>query len=533
MGELDASGASCSSAVPVILAPISTSRPALPDRQTFQRSLSEYNDQIAIFTNEIDAILGRNGEPGKLKALREQKAPLRAKREELKRKADAHKPEIAELRRQLDSKDKVLSDIENDLIYKKEEPLKERLRSLEDAYNRRGFTTVRDEQALVKEIDKLRRNQNKLANYNSVADERRLIEIKWREANAAQSAIFKSIRQLTNELRSIYQEIGKLQRAVNEMRISLRELYAQKNELVEKYNREREDYTSWMKKKKADADAGLSYAGFIDRSYPATFPAAQREQQNASCTDEDELEPFFEQKRDCRRLIAYLESLESQMEPVDRTPDSGSTLSPTSEPHSLRSFEDSGDSADELPSSFITLKKHTSLPARPNIESSTGQQSNEPFLHKLKKKTSKKSAKKPNQPVCHQFELVRLFTELEVELPLYYQDVPRALDELKELLEFYKQQTNVVVWEESDYQNLAVMTESECTVDSALNGSTDMSERGSVSGFPVSSPSEPNACYHPFIRSSLAAPVNCDQVIDQLAALPLCDEGIESKGSTN
>lgn len=91
----------------------------------------------------------------------------------------------------------------------------------------------------------------------------------------------------------------------------------------------------------------------------------------------------------------------------------------------------------------------------------------------------------------------------------------------------------MVVWEESDYQNLAVMTESECTVDSALNGSTDMSERGSVSGFPVSSPSEPNACYHQFIRSSLAAPVNCDQVIDQLAALPLCDEGIESKGSTN
>lgn len=57
MGELDASGASCSSAVPVILAPISTSRPALPDRQTFQRSLSEYNDQIAIFTNEVCALI--------------------------------------------------------------------------------------------------------------------------------------------------------------------------------------------------------------------------------------------------------------------------------------------------------------------------------------------------------------------------------------------------------------------------------------------------------------------------------------------
>uniref|UniRef100_A0A914R414 Uncharacterized protein n=1 Tax=Parascaris equorum TaxID=6256 RepID=A0A914R414_PAREQ len=92
------------------------------------------------------------------------------------------------------------------------------------------------------------------------------------------------------------------------MRISLRELYAQKNELVEKYNKEREDYTSWMKKKKANAD--------------------------------DELEPFFEQKRDCRRLIAYLESLESQMEPVDRTPDGGSIFSPTTEAHSLHSFED-------------------------------------------------------------------------------------------------------------------------------------------------------------------------------------------------
>ncbi|KHN85412.1 hypothetical protein Tcan_05853 [Toxocara canis] len=457
MGELDVGDAPCSSAVssPVITSPTSAAHPALPDRQAFQRSLSEYNEHINMITHEIDVILGTNGEEGKLKVLREQKAPLRARRDELKREADARKPQISELRKQLDNKDKVLSDIENDLIYKKEEQLNERLRSLEEAYNRRGFTSVRDEQALVKEIDKLKRNQNKLANYNSVMEERRLIETRLQAANAEQSKVFKSIRQLTHELQSIYNEIGRLQNVVSEMRVSLRDLYAKKKELVEKYNNDRELYISWLKSKKEVTDTSVRHVGLTDRSYPATFPATQRGQQITSF--EDELEPFFEQKRDCRRMIAYLESLKAQMEPNERTtPDD--------------------DSADEMPSSFVTLTKHASLPARTSVDS-VEVPTSELFVQKLKRKAYKKSAKKPSQPVCHRLELVRLFNELEVELPLYYQDVPRALDELKELLEFYEQQTNVVVWEESDYQNLELMSESECTLDSALNGSTDMSER--------------------------------------------------------
>ncbi|VDM48970.1 unnamed protein product [Toxocara canis] len=444
MGELDVGDAPCSSAVssPVITSPTSAAHPALPDRQAFQRSLSEYNEHINMITHEIDVILGTNGEEGKLKVLREQKAPLRARRDELKREADARKPQISELRKQLDNKDKVLSDIENDLIYKKEEQLNERLRSLEEAYNRRGFTSVRDEQALVKEIDKLKRNQNKLANYNSVMEERRLIETRLQAANAEQSVrkferfirniidslsshinlkVFKSIRQLTHELQSIYNEIGRLQNVVSEMRVSLRDLYAKKKELVEKYNNDRELYISWLKSKKEVTDTSVRHVGLTDRSYPATFPATQRGQQITSCAVEDELEPFFEQKRDCRRMIAYLESLKAQMEPNERTtPDD--------------------DSADEMPSSFVTLTKHASLPARTSVDS-VEVPTSELFVQKLKRKAYKKSAKKPSQPVCHRLELVRLFNELEVELPLYYQDVPRALDELKELLEFYEQQT--------------------------------------------------------------------------------------------
>lgn len=61
-----------------------------------------------------------------------------------------------------DFQDSLLSDIENDLVYKDESKLTTRLEELETAYSQTKFTSSRTEKALIKEIDKLKRNRAKL-----------------------------------------------------------------------------------------------------------------------------------------------------------------------------------------------------------------------------------------------------------------------------------------------------------------------------------------------------------------------------------
>lgn len=91
---------------------------------------------------------------------------------------------------------------------------------------------------------------------------------------------------------------------------------------------------------------------------------------------------------------------------------------------------------------------------------------------------------------------------------------------------------SIIVWEESDYIKLPTFSESEHTADSAWNGSTDMSERGSTYGFMhVSSSSD---LILPMEKKAEDPPTNScyNQVLGNIASVALSDEGIDSKSST-
>uniref|UniRef100_A0A1I7X6Q6 Ras-GEF domain-containing protein n=1 Tax=Heterorhabditis bacteriophora TaxID=37862 RepID=A0A1I7X6Q6_HETBA len=120
----------------------------------------------------------------------------------------------------------------------------------------------------------------------------------------------------------------------------------------------------------------------------------------AICVEDDELEPFFEQKRDCKRLIAYLEKLDSQLNRND-VPDIKVTTN------------DSSDSGDEFPSAF---QKLSIPPTKSSIS--------------LKKSGYGGKKIKPTQPLSHAFEIYNMFGSIDVAVPNVYQDVSKALEEV-------------------------------------------------------------------------------------------------------
>ncbi|VDO37791.1 unnamed protein product [Brugia timori] len=214
---MDEKGTTCPITNATVIATTSL-RPTVPDRQAFQQELRNYNQSISEtvakvmlktvwrfeifflklmnmpFSNlnlclssliaciadhsppvlfihsftigyvyKIDRIIGRNNTIGTLNMLKQSKQEPCKRREQLKVEADGMKIEINEIKKLLTEKNALLSDIENDLVYKDESRLTARLEELEIAYSQTKFTSSRTEKALVKEIDKLKRNRAKLA----------------------------------------------------------------------------------------------------------------------------------------------------------------------------------------------------------------------------------------------------------------------------------------------------------------------------------------------------------------------------------
>nr|CRZ23498.1 Bm9247 [Brugia malayi] len=159
---MDEKGTTCPITNATVIATTSL-RPTVPDRQAFQQELRNYNQSISETVAKIDRIIGRNNTIGTLNMLKQSKQEPCKRREQLKVEADGMKIEINEIKKLLTEKNALLSDIENDLVYKDESRLTARLEELEIAYSQTKFTSSRTEKALVKEIDKLKRNRAKLA----------------------------------------------------------------------------------------------------------------------------------------------------------------------------------------------------------------------------------------------------------------------------------------------------------------------------------------------------------------------------------
>uniref|UniRef100_A0AAF5RU56 Uncharacterized protein n=1 Tax=Wuchereria bancrofti TaxID=6293 RepID=A0AAF5RU56_WUCBA len=509
---MDEKGTTCPITNATVIATTSL-RPTVPDRQAFQQELHKYNQSISETVAKIDRIIGRNNTIGTLNMLKQSKQEPCKRREQLKVEADGMKIEINEIKRMLAEKNALLSDIENDLVYKDESRLTTRLKELEIAYSQTKFTSSRTEKALVKEIDKLKRNRAKLTKYNIIMEEKRVIQLQLCGINERRSNVLKSIREITNQLETTDRYIRQQRRHFLHLKDSLCDLHAKKKKLVDSYNKKRAEYIDWSNRNKKDIQCSSIVCS--NYPYPATYPTTHRQQSYADFIDEDTLEPFYEQKMACKRLIEYLTSLQSRM-PVECFSSAWDTVDKTSR---QMIADGSEDSAEEYPSSFSALKIHPSLP----VEQELGKD--------LKKKNCKKSSKKPCQKISHPMQMLCFFKETEIPIPQTYREIEHTLNMVRVLLKHYQEQTNVIVWEESDYRQLPSLSESEHTADSTWNGSTDTSDRGSIfnfhtcSSFDLITPVEE--------RSGSFAKDICSPKLEFSSPLSVSDEGFASKNSTH
>ncbi|MCP9263244.1 hypothetical protein DINM_006581 [Dirofilaria immitis] len=448
-------------------------RPAVPDRQAFQQALREYNQNINEISSKIDSIIGKDKTVGTLNILKQSKQEPCKRREQLKLEADQMKIKINEIKKLLAEKDALLSDIENDLVYRDESRLTTRLKELEIAYSQTNFTSSRTEKALIKEIDKLKRNRTKLSKYNVVMEEKRIIQLQLHEINERRSPfrrlypfdekevesvnsynrkrknVLKSIREITNQLDNTERYIRQQRRDFLQLKDNLYNLHVKKKELVDEYNKKRMEYIDCL----------------------AT-----------GVVDEETLEPFYEQKMACKRLIEYLTSLLSRM-PVECFL---STYT-INEPCRSITVDGSEDSVDEYPPSFSALKLQESSPIRFIPDEELGRETS--FINVLKKKTARNRRK--SLKICHPVQMIRFFEVTEIPIPHTYREIEHTLNAVRTLLKQYQEQTNIIIWEENDYRKLSSFSESEHTTDSVWNGSTDTSDRGSTFNLYSSSSFDP------------------------------------------
>ncbi|VDD96585.1 unnamed protein product [Enterobius vermicularis] len=246
-------------------------------------------------------------------------------------------------------------EMENDLIYKNEKKLREHLQELEKTYNEKSFTSIREEQVL---------------------------------------ALFKDVRAISEKLCKIHQRIDYSKRSVADLKTSLKDLYSSRKYLIEDYCKKRETYSQWLKNRRKQ----------VASSTPLTFPLGRRNQHiqhlgrcgKFKSIFSSDFEPFYEYKTTCQRLIAYLESLQLQV-------------------------EDTENSTQRENISFAENGRH--------IEEDDGM-------------------------ISHQLEYVRLFAEIDLDLPVTYQQVPKALEDVRARLEACKEQTKLVAVKSSRLNTL-------------------------------------------------------------------------------
>lgn len=116
--------------------------------------------------------------------------------------------------------------------------------------------------------------------------------------------------------------------------------------------------------------------------------------------DVEELEPYYEQKRDCNRLIHYLERLQTIMQ-TDEVPKPAP---------SAALIDDDDDSADELPPALVKHNPKVVVASAPAANPST-----------------RRNLKKGTQPISHNIDIYKLFGTVDVEVPKLYADVGVAL----------------------------------------------------------------------------------------------------------
>ncbi|CAD6191111.1 unnamed protein product [Caenorhabditis auriculariae] len=363
-------------------------KPCPPNRHQFQRDLSRIHTTIDGTKEEI------RREIDKCVAMNPQREELRIIRRDLSTKIESHRKEDINLKTALDELKRAQLDLEKDCRIRRKDQLDVYLANLETRYTNANLT-IRDEQSLIQEIDALKRNRGKLDKLDEIANQRKDME--------------KKIEDLKRQKQGAYH-------ALTTVKIQAAELL--------KTRKKHENRIGILKMNLNDINIPQKMKRFL-RHFQLQIATRKLVRFENTFVEDEELEPFFEQKRDCKRLIGYLEQLKAMLPQEETTQ---TYILP-------QQMSTDDDSADELPSH---LAKLSTSPPKAIITISNRKQ----FLKKSK----------TSQPISHQIEIFKMFGNVEVDAPKLYSDVPAILEEVKMKLAFFEQQTNEIEWDDEDLQ---------------------------------------------------------------------------------
>ncbi|KAI1724169.1 hypothetical protein Ddc_05377 [Ditylenchus destructor] len=311
---------------------------------------------------------------------------------------------LKELEDQLQQKCRDIQELEdNDLIFKNLDQAQKKLASVEEKYKRQKFSSMREEQMQVNEVNRIKRNIAKLAKYIPLVEQRKSIEAQIKEDRQKIRDLRSKIRQYRDNIQDHRSKIKDMQQPFQRLREILSDLRVEKRNLIEQYNDERKSYNRPHK----------------PLSQPAPLPSAAFHDQFG-----DPLDLFHVQKTNCQRLIRYLERL-IRSSALDGQIGGTDQQNPNFELH-YHANESSESSADELPESFQQLGV-----IRPTQRNS------------LKNRDVKRMAKKQGLPLSHGIDYIKLFNDLDILPPKFLAEVPKALQDVKEALDFFEKQTAI------------------------------------------------------------------------------------------
>uniref|UniRef100_A0A915DW94 Uncharacterized protein n=1 Tax=Ditylenchus dipsaci TaxID=166011 RepID=A0A915DW94_9BILA len=301
---------------------------------------------------------------------------------------------INDLQAQHLAKQREIQELEDtDLIYKDLAQAQQKLCLVEEKYKRSTFSNIREEQVQVNEVNRIKRNIAKLAKYIPLVEQRKSLEAQIKADRHKNRTIRLQMRAAQDKIRDSRHKIKAIQTPFLRLREVLADLKVEKRNLIEKYNDERQNYSAWLKHNKVNKTS-------------STFPSAILQDQSG-----DSLDLFHVQKSNCKRLIRYLQSLQScsafNLRNIDGAVEHSS--------HHQNHFNDSSDSAEELPESF----KHMNV-VRPPTQQHKVQITN---------RNVKKVVKKQAMPLSHGIDYIKMFNDIDVTPPKLVADVPKVLEE--------------------------------------------------------------------------------------------------------
>uniref|UniRef100_A0A7E4VTX5 Uncharacterized protein n=1 Tax=Panagrellus redivivus TaxID=6233 RepID=A0A7E4VTX5_PANRE len=399
---------------------------APPDRHNFETEIWRVNNEISNVHREMSAYWTEQR--------RQESEALKTDRLTYKQKFDAEnanatelKNKLAEAQTKFNEKKSELTRLEDtDLGYKDSKVAKEKLAALETRFNNTSITNMRNENIFVNEMNRLKRNIVKLKTYEPLLAEFKQLEADCKELRSQLRVAKDAVWVSRDAYKKIKQREQKLHSPIRKMLITLKGLKGKKKALIEKYEHDRKLFTQWLIAH--PAARGMS-----------SFPNAMLS------SDQEELEPFYKQKRSCKRLLSYLNQLlvasgDSDIIPKELLAEVTEAASqvcesapqPQQRPRHL-SME-SEDSADDYPASFQHLNLHENGNNDVKITS----------VVKNKKVQKPKNVKKQHMPITHNLDYYRLFGEVEVDPPKTYAEVPIARAAVEKVLLFFEEQTLTV-----------------------------------------------------------------------------------------